>query len=162
MEKKATRQKINYGKIKKEYLTSNISICELAKKYKVNKSCISRTAQKEGWERQKIEMIDKATIKAAQATIDADYDVWEKTKARLIKLLEKKMDELEQGICDMSFGQVAKAAKDMRDMGVFGVTTAQLKAEAEIKKIEKEMLDDDSKDSEIKVTLSDELDEYAN
>lgn len=154
-------KKVDYREIKKEYCTTNATIGQLAKKYGLAKSSISRKIKAEGWDRKRAECYEKATDRQIDSIIVAQGDAWERTQLAMLRILDKKLALLEQGKGDVTYPQMAKAIKDMRDMGMFGPTIQEQKNNIEIKKMEKELAEDGDKNPVIEVLMED-VEEFVN
>lgn len=92
-------KKVDYNKIKIEYITGNISYKNLAKKYGIAPSTLMKKARREGWYKQKLQhnqdIVTKAVRKAAnaQAEIFANELV---TLGKISKVLDKALEDAEQ------------------------------------------------------------------
>lgn len=153
--------KLDYKKLEKEYLTSNISITKLCEKHKCSKSTVSRYAREHDWENRRTNLAQKRTKLTVDKVNELQKDSWDRLRERMMRILDNELDKFEKGTCEMNLRQVAATVKDMREMGIFGATLSDKKNLAEIKRIEKELSEDDSKDIKVQVVLADS-DEYTN
>lgn len=131
--------KIDYKKLEKEYMTSNASVNSLATKHKVSKSALARYAKDNGWAEKREEKGKERTKREISKAIDGQDDAWQKIKAKMYTALSNEWDKFNSGQSDIRPGELVRATKDAREMGVFGVTMAEKKLIAEIDKLQKEL-----------------------
>lgn len=111
--------------IKKEYCTSKISMHNLAKKYGVAVSTISRRAKLEQWNRI-TEQIEK---EAEQKLIASVAETRASNADKAQRILDKLMDKLDASIEVVKDGdvqslkQLVSAMKDLKDMAVYDINT---------------------------------------
>ena len=155
-------QRIDYSKVKKEYMTSKKSLTYLADKYGISKTQLYKKAREDGWEQKRNAIAEKHTDSVIDRVMEIQNDAWEETKTAMLRILKKKIEVLENNPSesDMTYGQMAHTIKEMRDAGMFGVTPSEKKINTEIEKLKKEIADDGSKDVTLKVITAD-LDDYA-
>lgn len=156
--------KIDYKKLEKEFVTSTISLRALASKHNVAATSVTQYARNHGWKEKRERLAQKSAErqeKQLERVMITRENAWEETTTRMLRILTKKIDELEKGTCDMTYGQLAKAIKDMKEMGMFGLTTTERKNLAEIQKIEKE-LDTSDENKTVHIVVSEEVSQYGN
>lgn len=95
--------KINWIKIKNEYISTNISYRKLAEKYSVSFSTLRAKAKAENWVEKKEKQQHKIGTKVAQKTAEK---IAEKEVDRITKLLKISDDALEQ--IELSLTQLTK------------------------------------------------------
>lgn len=95
--------KINWIKIKNEYINTQISYRKLADKYEVAFSTLEKMARREKWSKLRKEQCDKVATKVRQKTADK---IAEKEANRITKLLKISDDALVQ--IELSLTQLTK------------------------------------------------------
>lgn len=131
--------RIDYKKLEKEYMTSNATINSLATKHKVSKSALSRYAKENKWAEKREEKGMERTKREISKANDSQDDAWQTIKAKMYTALSNEWDKYNSGQSDIRPGELVRATKDAREMGVFGATMAEKKLIAEIEKLQKEI-----------------------
>lgn len=131
--------KVDYKKLEKEYMTSNVSFRALAAKHKISTSTVTRYAKAHDWEEKRNARQQKATQKAIEDESVAQFDAWGEIKGKIFTALCNEWDKYNSGESKVKPGELVKATKDARDMGVFGITMSEKKLMAEVEKLQKEL-----------------------
>lgn len=131
--------RIDYKKLEKEYMTSNISIPKLAEKYGASKSPVAKYAREHGWKEKRTQKALKSTKKDIEVAEVGQDDAWQQIKAKMYTALSNEWDKFNSGQSDIRPGELVRATKDAREMGVFGTTMSEKKLMAEIEKLQKEI-----------------------
>lgn len=153
---------MDWDKIKQEYISSEISYRELAKKSGVTFQVLSKRAMKERWtdlRRQTKKEIDTNLVKkVAKANTNSD--------ALYFSILDKLMKKVEECIENTdctSPNAIKTLSSAMRDLqackGVKSEADAR-EQEARIMKLRKEAQEEDNSSKVIKVEIAGELGEY--
>lgn len=154
-------KRIDYSKVKKEYMTTKRTLTELADKYGISKTQLYKKAKEDGWEEKRNGIWEKRTDSVIEKAIDVQDDAWLKMKTKMLRMMEgvidKYMENPEQSPERAS--SIIRAMKDMREMGAFGTTANEKKTLAEIEKLRKEISDDGNKDITVRV-ISDDVESY--
>ncbi len=141
----------DYPTIEAEYMTSNVSINELARKHGVPKGTLQRHARVNDWvnkrEQKQAETVEKS-IKA--------HDEWtERIREVAMSKLEAAWESLEpddrQGLKYMT-----GATKDLKDLGFIHNSLDRDEQMARIAKLRKDV-EEEQKDTNITVVIDDEL-----
>ena len=116
---------INYDEIKTEYISSDVSLRSLARKYGISISALSKRAKKDCWETAKETIRHKSEQITIDKTIDARTSIAENCIKALTILAEKTVRNAELLADDDISGkrQLSGVLKDMRDMGAFELQT---------------------------------------
>lgn len=151
-----------WQEIRIDYLTSDISLRGLEKKYGVSFSAIRNRCEKEKWVDQKKEV----STQTAQKSIDlvSTHKANECAKAfmvanKLLAKIEKAVDAVEDADTG-AIKQLTSAIKDLKEIGVFRADLDKQEQMARIKKLQKES-EEEQKDTTITVVFDDGMDEYA-
>lgn len=102
---------INYDEIKAEYISSDVSLTSLAKKYGIPKATLSRRARKEEWLKIRESARAKAVQKIEEATIETRIDL----ATRCISIVNKLVEKIERSVEIISAGDIT-AEKDLVSM----------------------------------------------
>lgn len=84
--------KIDWGKLKTEYVTTTVSQRELAKKYNVQPTMIARKCKEEDWVGEREAFVRKTSARCVQRTQDQKVDA----AARLHRSAEKLLEKIDQ------------------------------------------------------------------
>ena len=90
-------RKVDWEKIKTEYITGDISQNDLAKKYKVSRSTLQTRARKEHWHDKKLKSKAKVVEKAVQKAENRQANVY----AKELTLLNKLEEHLDKALSDV-------------------------------------------------------------
>ena len=96
-------KKIDWAKIKGEYVTSDISLVKIAEKYGVSPSAVQKRSKKEGWSVDKKKQHKKAADKVAKKLNDkkvrkavSDIDRVCNAASKLISKINRAIDEVDK------------------------------------------------------------------
>lgn len=115
----------NWEEIKREYVSTKISMREIARKYGFSVSTVSERAKKEGWKR----TAERVRTVTEQKYVEKLTDAKVSNADKAMRIIDKLMDKIEESIKVVKPGdvqatkQLVGAMKDLRDMGVFEVQT---------------------------------------
>lgn len=130
---------VDYSKLKKEYLRSDISQRDLAQKYDVSYGTLRKVAAKEQW----TELRNKARTKADEKFIDAISDKEAQEAVDIVsvadKLLGKISKMLEEGVYNtQNIKNLTSALKDLKEIKGFKSEADIREQEARIAKLLKD------------------------
>lgn len=145
---------VDYSKLKKEYLRSDISQRDLAKKHHVSYGTLRKVAAKEQW----TELRNKARTKADAKFIDAISDKEAQKAVDIVsvadKLLGKISEMLEEGVYNtQNIKNLTSALKDLKEIKGFKSELDLQEQMARIAKLQREAEKEDNTETEIKVTF---------
>ena len=109
------KKQIDWNAIRAEYIGGGISQRKLAEKYGVSFNTLQRRAQKEGWNKQRLEVYDKSTEKILQKTVNTASDnaaIAQRIKQKLLIKLEKEIDSLPEQLGSERFTETVKKGKN--------------------------------------------------
>ena len=152
-----------WEQMKFEYISTDISLRGLEKKYGVPFRAIRKRYEREKWMDQRIDVDSQRTQKSIDLV--STHQAQECTKAFLVanKLLDKIAKAVD-AVEDADTGaikQLTGAIKDLKEIGVFRADLDRQEQMARIKKLQKES-EEEQKDATITVVFDDGMDEYAN
>lgn len=143
----------DWGKIKREYVTGDISYGALAKKYHIAKSQIGHRGADEKWVEEREQFRAELATKTAERITD-------QTAAAATKLLETaqllmdRVAEVSQEVYDpRDLRALVAALKDLRDINGIKADMDLREQEARIEKLRKDAQREDSQQSGIVITL---------
>lgn len=116
---------VNWEEVKKEYITTKVSLRELSRKYEIPIATLQYHCKKEGWEK----TVEQISNKVEQKIIEKISDARVSNADKAMRIIDKLMDKIEESIKVVKPGdvqatkQLVGAMKDLRDMGVFEVQT---------------------------------------
>ena len=132
-----------WNTLKAEYISSDISLRGLEKKYGVPFSQIQKRAKVGGWK----EIKDEVKSKGLQKSVDLISDFKAEECTRAFRIASKVMDKLEQIVENIdpnddyatkNLKSITSAIKDLKEIGVFRSALDQAEQEARIKKLQKD------------------------
>lgn len=145
----------DYPTIEAEYMTSNLSINELARKHGVPKSTLQRHANLNGW-------VDKRGQKQTE-TVEKSIQVVDEWTERIRRVAMEKL-EAAWGTLEPDDRQGLKymtgATKDLKDLGFIHNSLDREEQIARIEKLRKDVESED-KDTTITVVIDDELKKFS-
>lgn len=154
---------VDYSKLKKEYLRSDISQRDLAKKYHVSYGTLRKIAAKEQW----TELRNKARTKADAMFIEALGEKEAKRAVDIVdvadKLLGKISDMLEMDVNaynTQNIKNLTSALKDLKEIKGFKSEADMREQEARIAKLQREAQEDDSKDTTVIVQFEEDISKW--
>lgn len=114
-----------WDKLKEEYITSEISIRGLGRKYDVSYNCVRIEASQEGWAELREEYKKNCNQKAIEALVD--YRAAKEEDA--LSIVSCLIDKVAQAVALVqpqdvgALKQLTSTLKDLKDIGVFTVST---------------------------------------
>lgn len=155
---------MDWSELKSEYIAGGTSYRKLAAKYEIEYHSLQRVATREGWPKLKSQAIAKSETKMVNA-IAKDIA---KNTVKVNDVAEKLLDKI-VGLLDASelidsqvIKQCASALKDIKDIKGLKSDIDLREQEARIDKLRKDAMADKENDIEIKVTMGEGVDNYAN
>ena len=152
---------VEWTRIKAEYIAGGTSYRKLAEKYNVSFTTLTRTAQRENWVGLRQQTEDKATTKIVDVVSDKEA----KKATDIIDVADKllgKIEEIAEMVSDPdSIKKLTSAIKDLKDIKGIKSEADMREQEARIAKLQKEAQEDDNRETEFKVTLVGDLEEYS-
>lgn len=135
--------KIDYVQIEKEYMTSNASVRELAKRYGCPATTLQRYAKKNGWQSKREERRQKRVERAIVKEEGEQDESWERLKNTMRLVLEDEWNKCQE---DVEYRlavlpSLTRSTKYAREIGVFGPTASEKKTIKEVEKMENESQD---------------------
>ena len=152
---------MDWKRIKAEYIAGGTSYRKLAEKYKVSFSTLRKVAAKEQW----TDLRNKAGAKTDTKIIESISDKDAKKAVNIIDVADKLLSKIEElagivGDAD-SIKKLTSAIKDLKDIKGIKSEADMREQEARIAKLQKEAMEEDNRDTEIKVTLEGDLEVYS-
>ena len=151
-----------WEKMRYEYISTDISLRGLEKKYGVPFSAVRSRSEKDKW----VEQRKQVNTQTTQKSIDliSSHQAKEGAKAfmvanKLLAKIEKAVDAVEDADTG-AIKQLTGAIKDLKEIGVFRADLDKQEQMARIKKLQKES-EEEQKDTKITVTFENGMDEYA-
>ncbi len=135
--------KTDYVQIEKEYMTSNASVRELAKKYGIPQTTLQRYAKKNGWQSKREERRQKRVERGIVKEEGEQDESWERLKNTMRLVLEDEWNKCQE---DEEYRlavlpSLTRSTKYAREIGVFGPTASERKTIKEVEKMENESQD---------------------
>lgn len=130
-----------YNLIKKDYISSKISLRQLADKYNEPVSTVRKVAHREGWMTLRIDVESECNQNIKEQVVD----IQTKNADKAFRICEKLLDKIEASVDIAKPGdctalkQITTSLKDLKELGVFG---------------------GDSKSNEITIKFDDGVDAY--
>ena len=152
----------DWEKIKAEYITTEVSVRDLAQKYGVHYTTIGKKASKEGWQELRQQQTNTTLTKILTAVSDRKVD----RAARLMTVADKLLTKIEQAVDQeglISAGAIknlSDALKNIRDTQMIRSDADMREQEARIRNLEKQA-EKEATDNEIKVTIEGDLEVYS-
>ena len=152
----------DWEKIKAEYITTEVSVRDLAQKYGVHYTTIGKKASKEGWQELRQQQTNTTLTKILTAVSDRKVD----RAARLMTVADKLLTKIEQAVDQeglISAGAIknlSDALKNIRDTQMIRSDADMREQEARIRNLEKQAEKEET-DNEIKVTIEGDLEVYS-
>ena len=152
-----------WKEIKAEYIAGGTSYRKLAEKYGVSRTTLERKAKDEKWS----ELRRQAEVKAEAKIINAVSEKSAKIDDKYFRLVDKLFTKAEEVIDSTPIWQVnsikemATALKYLKECKGVKSEIDLREQEARIRNLEKQAMADDNADTEIRVTLEGDLEEYS-
>ena len=154
---------MDWKEIKAEYATGDISYRELAKKYDVSFSTLSKVARREGWSKLRKKACEKEDAKIASVIGKQNA----KRAIKIIKVADRLLDKICEQIDAMpvidaqSLKQLTSALKDLKDIKGVKSDADMREQEARIAKLQRDAEVGNDETEDITVTLQGDLDVYS-
>ena len=137
---------MDWKEIKAEYAEGGISYRDLAKKYDVSFSTLSKVAKREGWSKLRLQACEKEDAKIASVVGKKNA----KRAVKILKVADKLLDKISDTIDSMdvidsqSLKHFTSALKDLKDIKGIKSDSDMREQEARIKKLQREADETDS------------------
>lgn len=153
----------DWEKIKAEYLTTEISIRDLAQKHGVHYTTIAKKASKEEWQTQRQQQTNRTLTKILAADTKQKVDRANRLMTVADKLLRKvEMFVEEDGlISPTSAKNLSDALKNIKEVCMVRSLEDIEEQKARIAKLQKEAEKDEGNKEPIRVIIDDGLSEYS-
>lgn len=149
-----------WEKIKYEYITTDISMRGIQKKYGIPFNRVKTKVDNENWNADR----ERCRAKINQKSVDliADHKAEEVTRA--FRIASKVMDKLEECVeaidpqsvdAMKNLKSITSAIKDLKEIGVFRSALDEAEQKARIKKLQKDA-EEEQKDIEVTVTFAED------
>ena len=154
----------DWQSIKTEYITTDTSYRKLAQKYGVSYVQIGNVGREENWVELRKQHLNKTLTKSMNAIASQQAS----RAARLQTVADKLLTKVELLIEDdkglladtSSMRDISRILKDLKDIQMIRSEADMQEQDARIKKLRKEAMVE-KENNEIKVTISQDLDEYS-
>lgn len=153
----------DWEKIKAEYITTEISVRDLAQKYGVHYTTIGKKASKEGWQTLRQQQTNTTLTKILEADTEQKVD-------RATKLYNAADDLLEKIVTGISAVAIVSptaaknysdALKNIKEIHMIRSADDIEEQKARIAKLQKEVQREDNHKEPIRVIIDDGLNEYS-
>ena len=154
----------DWQSIKTEYITTDTSYRKLAQKYGVSYVQIGNVGREENWVELRKQHLNKTLTKSMNAIASQQAS----RAARLQTVADKLLTKVELLIEDdkglladtSSMRDISRILKDLKDIQMIRSEADMQEQDARIKKLQKEAMVE-KENNEVKVTISQDLDEYS-
>lgn len=153
----------DWEKIKAEYITTDISVRDLAQKHGVHYTTIGKKASKEGWQELRQQQTNTTLTKILTAVSDQKVD----RATKLYDATDELLDKIVAGISsvDVVSPTAAKnysdALKNIKEIHMIRSAEDVEEQKARIAKLQKEAEKQDNDKEPIKVVIEKNLEEYS-
>lgn len=154
----------DWKKIKSEYIRGKISQRDLAKKYGVSLSSITRRSKKENWSEMKTQAEDKARTKVVESVASEMVKDEENIQAVADMLLKKILDMINDAEGCKNARDLKSLTASLRDVKEIKGIKTDLEIEeqkARIAKLRKEAKEESVEDKSIRIVIEKELEDYS-
>lgn len=149
---------IDFEAIKKEYVSGNDSLRELAEKYGITYSSIANRSKKDGW----VKLRDRVRAKRDAKTVDRISSEQSKTRLKIYRAADRALDRVTEVIEDRSVPLNAKelrslagALKDLKEVQDVKSVKDLEEQTARIRKLQKEAREETNEDRTVTVRFAD-------
>jgi transposase-like protein len=147
---------VDWKKIKAEYIAGGTSYRKLCEKYGCSRTTLQRKAKDENW----LGLRSQAEAKTESKIIDAVSDDAAEKAVNIIDVADKLLEKIAElagivGDAD-SIKKLTSAIKDLKDIKGIKSEADMREQEARIAKLQKEAMEEDNSNTEIKVTFGTE------
>lgn len=153
----------DWEKIKAEYITTEISVRDLAQKYGVHYTTIGKKASKEGWQTLRQQQTNTTLTKILEADTEQKVD----RATKLYNAADDLLEKIVTGISSVSIvsptaaKNYSDALKNIKEIHMIRSAEDIEEQKARIAKLQKEAEKQDNDRSAITVTLEGGLSDYA-
>jgi len=152
MRKGATKNtNYDYEKLESEYLASDMTLRQLAKLRSVPYGTLYDHARRGKWEerrkKRKQKRINKRVLIEEKNQDEAWLELQNTIRSALTEQWRKLLNDDEMHLS--AIASLTKATKDAREMGIFGITTDEIKKQKEVDKLKQEINAAENNDAEI-------------
>jgi hypothetical protein len=147
---------VDWAKIKKEYISGNISQQALCKKYGISTSQIAEKSKKENWVKQREAFRDAKTVREIQAAADKEIDRYKRMLSvtdKLLQKIEEQIDNFDGEISPSMYKQYTGALKDIKEIQSIKSEADRKEQEARIKKLLKDAETEQNDNKEIVIKI---------
>jgi hypothetical protein len=146
----------DWAKIKKEYISGNVSQQALCKKYGISTTQIADKSKKENWVKQREAYRDAKTVREIQATADKEIDRYKRMLSvtdKLLQKIEEQIDNLEGELTPSVYKQYTSAIKDIKEIQSIKSEADRKEQEARIQKLLKDAESEQDNSKEIVIHI---------
>ena len=153
----------DWNAIKAEYIRGGTSYRKIAEKYGVSFNTLKTVAIREKW----TDLRQQASNTATTKLVDRIGGQQASRSAKILDVADKLLDKISETIDMMdvvtsqSLKNFTSALKDLKDIKGIKSDIDLKEQEARIAKLQKEAMEEEKRDNEIKVTIECGLDEYS-
>ena len=153
---------MDWKQIKAEYIAGGTSYRKLAKKYSVSFSTLRGIAEREKWTDLKAQAQHSADTKLVESIGEQNGTYTASINEVAEQLLKKIAEMIEQeGITSQAIKQLTSAVKDIKDIKGIKSETDLKEQEARIAVLRKQSMSEDSSANDVKVVISEDVEEYS-
>lgn len=151
----------DWEKIKAEYITTDISVRDLAQKHGVHYTTIGKKASKEGWQTQRQQQTNTTLTKILQADTEQKVDRATKLYNAADELLNKIVAGISSAgiVTPTAAKNYSDALKNIKEIHMIRSAEDIEEQKARISKLQKEAVSGD-KNEPIRVVIDDGLNQY--
>ena len=152
----------DWEKIKAEYITTDISVRDLAQKYGVHYTTIGKKASKEGWQELRQQQTNTTLTKILTAVTDQKVD----RATKLYNAADELLEKIVTGISSVAIvsptaaKNYSDALKNIKEIHMIRTQEDIEEQKARIAKLQKEAQREDLNKEPIRVIIDDGLSEY--
>ena len=152
----------DWEKIKAEYITTEVSVRDLAQKYGVHYTTIGKKASKEGWQELRQQQTNTTLTKILTAVTDQKVD----RATKLYNAADELLDKIVSGISSVAIvspnaaKNYSDALKNIKEIHMIRTQEDIEEQKARIAKLQKEAQKADT-DEPIRVVIEDDLMKYS-
>lgn len=153
----------DWEKIKAEYITTEISVRDLAQKYGVHYTTIGKKASKEGWQTLRQQQTNMTLTKILEADTEQKVD----RATKLYNAADDLLEKIVSGISSVAIvsptaaKNYSDALRNIKEIHMIRSTEDVEEQKARIAKLQKETQKVDNEKSSITITLEGSLSDYA-
>lgn len=153
----------DWEKIKAEYITTDISVRDLAQKHGVHYTTIGKKASKEGWQELRQQQTNTTLTKILTAVSDQKVD----RATKLYDATDELLDKIVAGISSVAVvsptaaKNYSDALKNIKEIHMIRSAEDVEEQKARIAKLQKEAEKQDNDKEPIKVVIEKNLEEYS-